>query len=300
MRLPRFSSIVPIKLPNDNVVIVIRLMLLLVATILTKTIQETYEIGLWPFLGLLMVALLLGGLLIRFFNFGDFRYFWLALALFLTTYLLWEWPGPGNHLYVFVYMCLILFFTLSNDPGHRLHLMQTNFTLLFVLILLMAVLQKAITPGYLDGTINAFWLVNSGYFKPLYFLSSSWTAVADGNYELLNHYYNETPMAVGPMVLQSPVNNLRLWGKILAWVIIAGELALPLLFLFKRSFTLKHMSLLLFIAITFLTRQESVFLSLLCIIGIAQVMPEKNWVRWCYILLLGSMQLLFVFDYGYM
>ena len=168
-----------------------------------------------------------------------------------------------------------------------------------MVIMLMAVVQKILTPGYLDGTVNAFWLANGGYFKPLYFFSENWQEVVESNHALLNDYYNETLYRTDNIVLQSPVGNLQLWGFLCTLLILGVEILVPLLFVSKRSQLVRHGALIAMIVIVFLTRQEAGFLCLLCIIGIANCPPGEKRLLSIYLALFGLMQLLFLLDYGY-
>jgi hypothetical protein len=160
----------PSFLKTDPLSWVVRMMLLLSINTFFKTIQEYYELSIWIFLGLTIIAWALALILIYLKDFGNHWSFWILTAIGMILFLLINWPGSANHLYIFIYLCLILFVSFLNHPKDRMQVLSTNTKWLFVMFMLMAVIQKGITPGYLDGTINSFWLVNGGILSTVAFL----------------------------------------------------------------------------------------------------------------------------------
>ena len=277
----------------------IRMMLVIAVTMGCKLLQEWYEFGQWPLLGLLAVSLVALWAGIRFIDLGKQALVWLAIVAGIAIYMIPEWPGPANHTYVYAYLCLVLFLVLRNAPAERTSLLTRNTLYLFNAIMLLAVIQKAITPGYLDGTINAFWLATGGYCEPIYIFFDSWSAVVEHNNAVLNTYYNENPYQTDQIALQAPVSSLRMWGILFSAGILAGEVIVPAIFTWSKSQVFKHTTVLLFLAGVFLTRQETGFLSLLAIMALTHCPPEHTRIRGIYLLLFAFMQTLFVLDFGY-
>ena len=277
------------------------MVLLVVVALLTvaKLQHETLElsVGWMALIGPACVMLALGLFRLRrlLWHWG----FWAVLALTSLAHIYRDWPGPANHTYAFLYLCLIMVLVMLNQQQERASLLQSNTRWLFAAIMLLAVLQKVITPGYLDGSINAFWLATGGYGKPLYAQSEAWQEVVQHNYALLDHYFNQTPYAVQAIEFRAPVSNLRFWGQMVSAGILLGEVVVPLVFLFARNALVKHLSLLLFVVGVFFIRQETGFLSLLCILGLAQIPDGTSGWRLAYLGVIAVMQTLFLLGYGY-
>lgn len=273
-------------------------LLAILATTGSKMLQETLELPVGGALPFALAAVAIVWLVARFTQLTQHWAVWAVMALCTGVYLVVRWPGPANHTYVFGYMCVALAMTGLSASEHRQHVLRTNMQGLMLAIMAFAVLQKAITPGYLDGTINAFWLATGGYGRPLWTFSEGWQAVVRDNMGVLNEYYNVNQQALHELTLQSPMENLRLAGKILACVILGSEVVLPAIFVWKRAEIGRHIALLLFVPGVFLMRQESGFLSLLCVMGIA-CWPAKPAIRWAYVAYLVILQVLFLLQFGY-
>ena len=201
-----------------------QLLLAIAITTGAKMAQENLGLAQWQMLGLVAGMFFVQWVLIRTINLGRHWMHWTPAVIVVAGYILTNWPGPGNHTYVYLYLCLIFLVIFLNRPQHHESLLIANTRNLFMVIMLMAVVQKILTPGYLDGTVNAFWLANGGYFKPLYFFSENWQEVVESNHALLNDYYNETLYRTDNIVLQSPVGNLQLWGFLCTLLILGGEI----------------------------------------------------------------------------
>lgn len=274
--------------------------MLLVAVITgCKLLQEYYELGFWPMAGLVSVGalLLLAERLIP--QVRNHWMLWLGLSLGVATHIVTNWPGPANHAYVFVYLCLILLVTAWQAPEDRALVFAKNTQYLLLAILVIATFQRIITPGYLDGSINAFWLANGGYGKPLYTFSSGWSEVVRSNHELLNGYYNGTPYRVDSLQLEAPISNLRFWGQVVSIGTLATEMVVGVLFVWGRTAAWKHVPLIGLVLLVFVTREESGFLSLLCIMGIANTGSGSTAWRWIYVALIAAMQLLLLANFGF-
>ena len=233
------------------------------------------------------------------FNITNKRWVWLAVTLTVTGYIVFEWPGPANHTYVFVYISLAFALASGSDSSEQEMILENNARNIFLVVMLFAVLQKAITPGYLDGTINAFWMSVGGYGQLLDSVSDRWHSAVVHNDIMMDKYYNETTMRVDAISLVKPIDNLRFWGVLLAFFVLSVELVVALIFVFSKSNLLKHTAVILFVISVFVFRQETGFLSLLCVIGLCGTQPKDVMFRGGYISLVAFFLAMMIIDVGY-
>lgn len=264
----------------------------------TKVILSHYELDMLINFGIVSFALLVLFILAKLKENILFTWqTWFGVALLLSVYLLQEWPRPANHLYVYIYMSLILFVVFLNDKTKHNKLLEFNLTALFAVIMTMAIIQKLITPEYMNGTTNTFWLLGGGFFE-LIGPSGEWKTAIESNKALLNDYFNNYPHSTHKIRLQSPVSNIKEIAIAFNAVVLISELFVLLLFIFSNNQKVKHFPLILLILLIYLTRQESTFLSLLAIIGAANSSSSTKF-RFIYLLIFLLLQLTILLDVGY-
>lgn len=252
------------------------------------TINTTFSM-----MGLAVVVLLLRYRSAYFFSWQ----LWLVVALGLTTYLLEEWPRPANHLYVFIYFTLTLVVVFLNESKERAALLMFNFKGLFAVIMVMAVVQKLMTPEYMDGTTNSFWILRGGFFELMAPGEELKTIIAS-NKDLLNEYYNIYPYSTHKIQFASPIENLRAWALGFNALVIISEIVVLLLFLLSKNEKWKQLPLIALIVLIFITRQESTFLSLLTIVGAVSTKSNVS-IRAVYLMLFLILQVTILFEIGF-
>ena len=278
---------------------IVRYALLIIGTTsMAKVIQEYFNLESESSLLILIALFFAYGILVKK-KLHDHSIFWIFITLFCGIYIVINWPGPGNHTYVFLYLTMTVAVTLIGVKTYRLQVLQTNTKYIFLVIMFFAAWQKLITPIYMDGTINAFWIVNGGYYQPVYHFFNGWSEIVNENYDQLNAYYNINSARTDAMYLQDPFENITFWGKMLSWLILASEIMVPGIFAFSRHSLVKHGALFIFILLVLITRLETGFLSLICIIGMAHSDQSDKYIRNTYLIIFGFLQLLFILDYGY-
>lgn len=275
------------------------LMMVLGVGTLTKMLQHLLILDMITTMGLYLALITVTVWSFRAKDAGAQWWAWATVAACMAVYILRRWPLPANHSYVYMYLSLALMCVFLNRPADRLRVLRVNTLLLIAVVMLFAVVQKVLTPGYLDGSLNAFRLANGDCFRPVYSMVHHWGHTVELNDAALNQYYNVRSESTGQLHIQSPVEHLRFWSLVFTYAVLAAEILVPIVFAFGKNPVLKHGAMLLFVPLVFLARQESGFLSLLCIMAMAHCASDQKRLRAAYLFCFFGLQTMFLLDLGY-
>ncbi len=208
-------------------------------------------------------------------------YFWLIILGLLLPRLYSNILFVGNHYFVMVYLVLLLMIVTSYKTNTD-KVLAHNAKVILTLIMSFAVLQKLITPDYLKGNSIAMLAFTGNALKYVFYFNEEFGQVFQENTstmaELPQFAYSENPR----LKLQSPFKH---FPQLIIWfsyfTVIAEILFITALYLKKQW--LKHGFIVFFLLSVLITREETGFLSILCILMIMLVGNQKSYYRAAYV-----------------
>lgn len=226
--------------------------------------------------------LLIGG--ITFFMFGFKQYkviFWGAVIGLLSLELFTFYYIAANHLFVMLYLGILLFFAhfFNNDTDY---LPKSSAFLLFV-IMLMGGFQKTLSSNFMEGTFLMDMFVLGQLFEFLELIPVVNDYFMENKKILFDCYKNfsETPNAQ----LQPLFSAQFLLIKTLSWIVFLSEILFAFAFFIKNQW-IKQTYFVLVLSFILITRLETGFIAMLSLLLLAQV-PQSGFMyhRAFYILI---------------
>jgi hypothetical protein len=165
--------------------------------------------------------------------------YWLVALLLVTGAGLITWYAIDNHQYLFIYWCLALCLTLRLDPEERDSCLARSASLLLGTAMLLAAVQKLLSPSYLSGAFFEYTLLSDARFESL--------AWALGHLSLDQLRDNRALVATlsdgsvtGPGVTAVTLiatEQLQRLARVMTWFTLVVEGLLAVLFLVPRLST---------------------------------------------------------------
>lgn len=187
----------------------------------------------------------------------------------------------GNHCFVLIFVGLLLILAhLFQDESELIF--KKNVTWMLFIIMFFGAFQKLISPTYMSGDFMNFMFTNGDLFKvtqiykPLndYYLS---------NLEQLKTFAMAQPVADEVLKVPYFFKNQQQFFYYFGWFVVLMEfLFLP--FLFIKNQKIKHTFFIIFLFSLLLTRQETGFLSLVCLLCFS-LLPQ-NFNKYLHLLYL--------------
>ncbi len=207
---------------------------------------------------------------------------WFVISAALAWSIFESWWIVDNHKYLINYWTLCIGLALLATRPEEV--IAWSARLLIGLVFLLSVVQKAITPDYLDGSFFHFLMLQG---EPRFRLSASWLAGMDSNLlrenylavEELLHRYDTAPASI---VLHG--TSRAYWaGQLMTWWTQAIEALVAAAFLWPRNRGLsKWRDLILagFLFTTYVVAQVPLFGWVLAAMGMAQceARPSGTWL----------------------
>jgi hypothetical protein len=162
--------------------------------------------------------------------------YWLVTLLLVTVAGLVTWYAIDNHQYLFIYWCLALCLTLRLGPEDRDPCLAQSAALLLGTAMLLAALQKLLSPSYLSGAFFEYTLLSDTRFESL-----AWTlghlslAQLKENRALVSALTDGGPTTSGAgavtLIVTEQVQRL---ARVMTWFTLVMEGILAVLFLVPR------------------------------------------------------------------
>lgn len=226
----------------------------------------------------LITLFFLGILLLR----PKWRYlpaYWLSIAFAWMPQLILNWKQNEDHVYLAIFWIAATGLSLSG--GGKQVVLATNARMLTGFCFLIAAMWKTSSPEFTSGEVLGFKMLQDFRFREM--LTGPWmgmTAAAmeqfDSSYSLMRN----SSAAVDSVSVECPP-ALPGFSLAMTWWTVFIEWAVAVLFLFPRLFRREealHLSLLLFVATTYFVVPVMGFCNVFCVMGYAQVSPDKR--RW--------------------
>lgn len=210
----------------------------------------------------------------------------LLFAIVLTMALnLWaNFFVTANHGFMIAYIGLALMFACASGPMGSVIIARAAVMLISILMGL-ALIQKFVSPYYMNGTLIGGYLANGQMFKTLIsVVIPEWTQIVHKNLEAQKTLMALQPAAVATVSVIVPpfVQTLAL---VLTYAALVSQAALELCILLRgRLGNWAHYAVMAFVLIIYSTRNENVFLSMNLILGFAMTDEATKSVRLWYVL----------------
>lgn len=215
---------------------------------------------------------------------------WIALTLIAAWRVISNWPVTDNHAYLLAYWCGAISVALLGRTADADHVLSSNARLLIGLTFLLAVIQKAVSPDYLDTSFFRFILLWDDRFEDFSLLFST---ITEDQIDAMRGCWS-TLLADDPRTCPGGRSASDAIGS-LAWVSTWGNFAdqaiAAMCFLAPpRSFMGRHRDVVLiaFCFVTYAVAPVTSFGWLLLAMGLAQS-AHHGYVRLGYFAAIGAL-----------
>lgn len=206
--------------------------------------------------------------------------FWLALSLSSTAVIIQDWHASDNHKYLLLYWLWVVFLChFFREPGQKRRTLLVNARFFLCFIFLAASAQKLSSPSYRSGEMFEYLLYVDTRFTAFGKLAGIDPAVPEAVQKRIS-FFRSPFSQVTDNDLQLPGSDrARAVGLLSTWWDLLIQLAMGMLFLFRRSITdqFAHICLLLFIFTTYLLAPVFGFGWILAIMGFT--LAKENFPR---------------------
>jgi hypothetical protein len=210
---------------------------------------------------------------------------WSAVATVMIGGIAMAPLNVPNHHYLLTYASAAFALALSGAPEDREPLLRTNARWLIVALMSIATLQRLLQPAFLDGSYLGFELVRGGFLKPLLPLFGDAVAIAATNNAATDAFRARPPWELAEIVLAAPLPAIDLLAYGFAAAILGIEAWVAfVMWRFPRR-PLAHLSLWFFALTLSLLRQEVMFITVLCTVGLMACPPSLPRIRLGYAVL---------------
>ncbi len=186
---------------------------------------------------------------------------WLAMTLLSAWRVVGDWPLADNHAYLLVYWCLALAIAFATDMHQAF---ARTARILIGLVFTLAVVQKATTPDFVDGTFfTVLYLLDQRFADMTVLLTGlSHDDISRIREALVIDRQGEP--ALGPLPLYIP-DALRTLARFSTWWSLFEQAAVAITFLAPTS--------------TWLYRRRDVWLLLFCLTAyLVAPVPSFGWL----------------------
>lgn len=229
------------------------------------------------------------------------EYFWFGISCLALSAVYLEFSSADNHKFLLFYWCLALFFAFQFERAEEQRdFMVVSARYLMFFTMLGAVIQKTISPDYLDGSFFEITLLTDSRFRDFVVL------MTDMDYgtlmenralknEVRNHYLLE-PLASAQLIRTT---YFQLFAHAITWLNYLDQVVIGALALFRLPLPLeilKHLALMVFIIIVYAVAPVIGFGWLIIIWGYCMVPDELKYLRVGYI---GCFVLLALYEFPF-
>ena len=239
-----------------------------------------------------LVVIVLGIVILKKEFYKDSKFWGVVCILFLPN-LVYGYYIVGNHYFLMTYIC-ILFIIATSFKNNEDHILQRNAKWLLCLVMSFAVIQKLMSPEFMSGEFIGHMAYTGQLFKLPLYVNTEIQEVFTQNIEKLNSLNN-----IGKEIyFIPPFEHLKEFAVFFTFLTIAVEIIFVILLL--SPFTaLKNWFFVGFIAILMLTRQETGFIAMLCLLLQMQLGKNQHIFKAMYLILFLVCISLIVVKWGF-
>jgi hypothetical protein len=210
---------------------------------------------------------------------------WAAVATVMVTGIAMRPLEVPNHHYMLTYVSCALALSLSGAPERREALLQTNARWMLVALMSIATLQRLLQPAFLDGSYLGFELVRGGFLKPLLPLFGNVASIATANNAAAEAFRATPPWVMTEVFLTAPFAAVDEVAHIFVAAILGIEAWVAFVMWKYPERPVSHLSLWFFAGTLSLLRQEMMFITVLCTVGLMSCPRSLPRIRLGYLLL---------------
>ncbi|MEM9016154.1 MAG: hypothetical protein AAGC68_04010, partial [Verrucomicrobiota bacterium] len=190
-----------------------------------------------------------------------------------------------NHHYMLFYTSLAFAITLSASRENRFELVQVNFRWIIIALMGIATIQRLVQPNFMNGDYLGFATALGGFANPILKLFPENLAIAEANHTLVESFRNIAPEQSTSIVLDSPIPALPWVAKTFMITILFIEAWICFLMWRIPKHWLTHLSIMVFGVALAVLRQELVFISVICLLGLLTCDADRKRTRIAYAIL---------------
>ncbi len=213
---------------------------------------------------------------------------WSVLLGIFITELTLKYFLKANHHFLLVYMIMLLIIYNKNRNWENFNV---NIKWIVVIVLMFSAIQKMVSPAFISGDFFYLMMNTGKFFKLILNFTPDIQEIIASNASQIRELEQTNPNTLKSITLQPVLPNLDIISHLFAWLTIALELVIAMVFIWNPKHRISHFLFIILILGIFFTRLESGFLTLLTICGIW--LTESRKFRTLYIILsIGFMGLI--------
>lgn len=211
--------------------------------------------------------------------------FWGIVAVFFTTGIHHNFYNTGNHTFVTLYLSLLMLIVsiFRRDASIILH---KSARLILGIIMFFAVIQKFVCTTFMNGSSLQYLNNRGDFFRNFHRFFSENQTIIQANNTAINQQLSSYEALFTPIQLESPNWLFYFDAPTFAYIILAVEFLFFLL-LFVKNQWLRNGFFTAFVLGLVLTREETGFASLLCILLFLQAQKDNAIFKLVYIGIFG-------------
>lgn len=223
--------------------------------------------------------------------------FWVLVVFAILPGLYTKFLFTGNHSFVTFYLA-ILFLIASYFSKYSNQILYKNSKMLLAIMMFFAVFQKLLSKTFMDGSSLSFINNTGGFFTHFQRFFPKNQKIINTNNQLISNQIKNTEGLVTSVELE-PVNWIFEFNPELTVGFILSVEILFLVLLFVKNQYLRNIFFIFFIMSLVVTRIETGFASLLCILLFLQAQKDNIEFRLIYVVLFAFYTSLSVSGLGY-
>lgn len=208
--------------------------------------------------------------------------FWITLGLALNVAL--NFYVIANHGFVIMFIGIALMVACASQEDASRNISRAAVFLISILMGL-ALIQKLISPHYMNGDLIGSYLANGYMFKTLISLfDPTWPQTVHQNLAAQKELMAQAPAAKSVASVTIPA-FVQVLAVLLTWAALASQVMIEVCVLIRsRLGVWAHYAIMLFVLIIYSTRNENVFLSMNLILGYAITDETTKSARLWYVI----------------
>lgn len=207
---------------------------------------------------------------------------WITLGLALNVVM--NFYVIANHGFVIMYIGIALMVACASGEDASKNISRAAVFLISILMGL-ALIQKLISPHYMNGELIGSYLANGYMFKTFISLfDPSWPQTVHQNLAAQRALMDVAPAATASMSVTIPP-AIQVVAVLLTWAALASQVMIEACVLLRNKLGVwAHYAIMVFVLIIYSTRNENVFLSMNLILGYAITDEQTKSVRLWYVI----------------
>ncbi|GEM_PF-3254719 len=207
--------------------------------------------------------------------------FWLIISICFIPGLYADYYKTGNHSFVAFYIALLFLIACSYKKHHK-QILYLNAKVLLAIIMSFAVIQKVLSDTFMDGSSLSYLNSRGGFFTHLQRFFKENQNLIYQNKNLIEDQASSVEKLNQSIELTS-INWIFEYNPSLAVVAVLLVEVFFVLFLFVKNQYVRNSYLIIFISTLILTRVETGFASLLCVLLFLQAQKDHSAFKAIYI-----------------